>query len=84
MRDHAVVGGSLPGRNIRRELEPSGSQREVVRDGRSGELIHPVRDPLKGAIGGESLQGRSRDARVLDLAAREETPLLGGDVDNPT
>ena len=83
MGNNAVLEGSLPGGNVRRELKPSGSKREVVRDGRSGELVHPVRDPLKGAVDGESLQGRRRDARVPDLAARKKAPLLGSGVGDP-
>ena len=69
----------LPRRNLWGELEPRGTKAEVIRWRCPGQAVHAVRNPVKDARLGESLQRSLGDTGIFGLAARDEPPLILGD-----
>jgi hypothetical protein len=72
-----LAGRALPSGNSGGELEPSRPEVKVIRDWSSPHVVHTVGNALETSFRfGQALPGRLADARVLDLSARDEAPLV--------
>ena len=81
MGDHTLVGGSLPGGDVGGKLEPGGPEIAVIRCWCSDHLVDAVSDSLKSAaFVNEAIQSRRSDPDIPDLSARNQPPLIVGQV----
>ena len=77
--NHALRRRPFPRPHSRFELEPRGSQRQVICLRRTGHPVHPMRNALKHrAWNGQPLHRRLRNTRQFRLPPRDETPLILG------
>lgn len=83
VRDDALGGSPVPGKDIGCELQPGSTELDVVRRRCPGEVVHTLSNPLQRRLGSEALEGGGREARAFGLTARDESPLVLGDVSEP-
>ena len=77
MRHNALICCSLPRGHLWCQLKPGGPEIPMIRRRSSGDLVNAVCDPLKPPTRlGQALHRCRADACVLDLAARDEAPLV--------
>lgn len=79
MRHDPLFRRPVPGRKLRRQLEPGRPKSEIAGRGRSRQPVHAVSDPVEYARRGHPLQGGGRDASSLSLASSHQAPLIFGD-----
>ena len=80
-RHHPLLGAALPSRDARGELEPCGAQLQVLRDGSPAQPVHAMGHPFeRRAWCRKPVESRLGDPHLLCLSARDEAPLLLGEV----
>jgi hypothetical protein len=78
---HALVSGPLPRRHLGSQLEPCGPEIPVIGGWRSDQLVDTMSHPFENSTRfDQALQRRRADPGFLDLAARDEAPLVLGKV----
>ena len=74
-----LVGAALPCRHLWSQLQPGGTQLQVVRYGRAYQPIDAEGDTLQNRIrSGQSLQRCPGDLGAFELSSSDETPLFFG------
>ncbi len=84
MRHNALLGPSLPGRCIGRQLQPGRAEREVVGGRSQLQAVDTVSDTLyEVLLVEEAIERRTRNPRPISLAAGHKPPLVGSDGAEP-
>ena len=85
MGHDTLIGRPLPGRHVGCKLQPGRTEGDVVGRRCHCQAVDAVGNPLDEAfVAGQSVEGRSRNARTLGLATRHQPPLICGDGAEPT
>lgn len=81
VRDDSLKQCPIPCRDVGCQLQPGGPQFGMIRERRAGEVVHAVSDsPEDRTARDQAIEGGFCDAGHLGLAARDEAPLVFGDV----
>ena len=81
MGDRTLRGRALPGRHLRRQLQPGDPERKLVGRRRAGQVVDAMAHPLEhGPVGRQARHRGARHPGPLRLAARDEAPLIGGEL----
>ena len=80
VRGDALFRCALPTGKFGSELEPGGTEVNVIRHWRAGQVVYAVGHTLQYALGCQALQGGPREAGQLGLAPGYEPPLVLGNL----
>jgi len=67
VRDHPVGGSPFPRDDVGSKLQPRSAKLDLVRCGRTCQVVHTLTHSLQDAFGGQALEGGWGNARIFGL-----------------